>query len=428
MVLKQWNTIIVLVTLFKLSFTFNCNQSICSVEPESKSFTEQIIEIGKHYSNNSFTILVHAGNYTTNNSIMNFINFTNVTMKRHPNNNTIPVNIMCPEFTTTTHNGIGFEHSTDIEISGLNFMKCGPITSGLYFRYTKNIIVTNSSFHHNSDNGIQIVYGHNISIMDCNFYSNIGLQPDNISDLITIDTYTRGAGLGLVFRNQSNVSVTVSGCSFTNNVAYKDEHYNSSAEKRPYGFIPLGNGGGIYLNLRRVQYSYTSVSNCTFHNNIGIHQGGAVVMITLNSRDNILNICGCSFIFNKVLGYFLISLNDTINESIDSINNFIDKISKNYSSDTFEFDLLQNPPFDTLRSSGGFGGAIAVSLFGSVERNVLNVRNSYFKGNVAFSAGAIGFVVRDLLANVGNGIDSNQAFIHKYANYRIMQIVCSGKH
>ena len=413
MKLKQWNAIIVLVTLFKLIFMFNCSdQSVCSVEPESISFTEQIIEIGQNYCNKSFTILLYAGNYTTNNSIMNFINFTNVTMKRHPNN-TKPVNIMCPEFTNDTHNGIGFEHSTDIEISGLNFMKCGPITSGLYLRYTKNIIITNSSFHHNSDNGIQIVYGNNITITDCDFSFNIGMQPDNISDLITIDTYTRGARLGLVFRNQSNISVTISGCNFINNVAYKDENYNSSAEKRPYGFIPLGNGGGIYLNLRRVQNSSTSVSNCTFHNNIGIHQGGAVVMITLNSSDNILNISECRFTLNKVLGYSLISLNDAIKESVDSINNFIDKINKNFSN---ESDLLQNIPFGTLRSSGGFGGAIAVSLFGSVERNVLNVSNSWFKRNVAFSAGAIGFVVRDLLANVQNGIDSNQAFIHKYVS------------
>ena len=424
MALKQWNTVIVLVTLFQLNFAFYCdNQSICLVEPESKSFTEQIIEIGNLYSNKSFTMLLYAGNYTTQNSILNFINLTNVTMKNHPNN-TMPINIMCPAFTTTTHNGIGFEHSTDIEISGLNFMECGPITSGLYFRYTKNIVITNSSFHHNSDNGIQIVYGHNITIMDCSFYSNIGLQPDNISDLITNDTYTRGAGLGLVFKRQNNVSVIIKGCNFTNNIAYKNRYYNSSAEERPYGFIPLGNGGGIYLNLYKVKNSHTSVSNCIFHNNTGIHQGGAVVMITLSSSDNILNISECLFITNKVLGYFLISLNDTIKESVASINNFIDKINTNFSLDHFDFDLLQNLTFGTLRSSGGFGGAIAVTLFGSVERNVLLVNNSHFKGNVASSAGAIGFVVRDLLANVENGIDSNQAFIHKYVNCMYINLSC----
>ena len=415
MTLKQWNTIIVLVTFFKLSFTFNCNdQSICSVEPESKSFTEQIIEIGKHYSNNSFTILVHAGNYTTNNSIMNFINFTNVTMKRHPNNNTMPVNIMCPEFTNTTHNGIGFEYSTDIEISGLNFMKCGPITSGLYFHYTKNITITDSSFHHNINSGLQIVYGHNITITDCDFSFNIGVQPDSISDLITSGTYKRGAGLALVFKDQSNISVMISGCNFINNIAFKSKDYNSSAEERPYGLITFGNGGGIYLNLYRVKHLYASVSNCTFHNNTCIHQGGAVVMITLNSSGNILNISECSFITNKALGYFLISKNGTIGESID---NFIDKINMDFSMENFDIDSLYNLTYDTVKSSGGFGGAIAVSFFGSVEHNVLIVSNSHFKWNGAFSAGAIGFVVHDLLANFENGIDSNQAFIHKYVNY-----------
>ena len=45
---------------------------------------------------------------------------------------------------------------------------------------------------------------------------------------------------------------------------------------------------------------------------------------------------------------------------------------------------------------------------------MLFVSNSNFTGNIAFSAGAIGFVVRGLLANVKNGVGSNQAFIYKY--------------
>ena len=385
---------------------------MCSVESyKNTSLTEQIIEIGKKYCNKSFTILLYAGNYTTNNGTMNFINFTNVTMKRQPDN-TMPVNIMCPNFTNDIYNGIGFEYSTDIEISGLNFMKCGSITSGLYFRYTKNIIIANSSFHHNSDNGIQIVYGNNITITDCNFYSNIGMQPDNISDLITSGTYTKGAGLGLVFEDQSNISVTISNCNFINNIALKSRDYDLSAEERPYGLIPFGNGGGIYLNLYSVKHLYASVYNCSFKNNACIHQGGAVVMIALNSSDNILNISQCLFTWNKVLSYFLLPQNNITEESIDD---FIDEINMNFSSD-FNISSVYDV-YGELKSSGGFGGAIGVSLFGSVEHNMLIVSNSQFKCNGAFSAGAIGFVVRDLLANVENGMDSNQVFIHKYVNY-----------
>ena len=421
MLLEHWSIVIVCIATFKLLWALNCNdQSICIIKPEAKSFTEQIIEAAKYYSNTSFTLLLYAGDYTTTRSRINFINFTNVTIKNHPDNVT-PVNIMCPEFTITTHNGIGFESSSDITISGLNFMKCGPITSGLYFRYTRNINIINSSFHHNSNNGIQIqfgAYGNNIIIKDCNFFYNVGLQPDSISDLITDGTFTRGAGLGLVFEYESNITVTIDGCNFTSNIAYKNPDYNSSAETRPYGSIPLGNGGGIYLSLYRVKNSSTSVSNCNFYNNTAIHQGGAIVMIPLNSTDNILNISKCTFVGNKVLGYFLRSLTDAITESSYSIiQNFVDRINFIFSSENFNFNSLSNVTFSRLSSSGGFGGAIAVSLFGSVERNALFVSSSHFTENVAFSAGAIGFAVRDLLANVEYGIDSNQAFIHKYVHF-----------
>ena len=424
MLLKQWNILVVLVILFKLISALNCNnQSICLVEPGINPFTEQVIEVGRQYSNKSFTILLYAGNYNaTNGTTMNFINFTNVTIRNHPDN-TMSVNIMCPEFTDATHNGVGFEDSRDIQISGLNFMDCGPITSGLYFRYTNNVFISYSSFHHNSDNGIQIQYGNNINITGCHFYSNIGLQPDSISDFITGDTFTRGAGLGLVFEDQSNINVKINNCSFENNIAYKNAGYNSFAETRPYGFIPLGNGGGIYLGLHRVNKSYIAISNSSFTNNTAINQGGAIVMIPVDSNDNTLNISGCTFIRNKVLGYFLRSLNDTIEESTQSINNFIDKINIIFSRDYFDFKSISNLTFSTLSSSGGFGGAIAVSLFGSVEHNVLHVSDSYFRRNVAYSAGAIGFVVRDLLANVENGVDSNQAFIHKYASYSVTYVL-----
>ena len=412
---KLWNSLICLLVIFKLSFAFNCNdQLMCSLTPEiNKTFNEQVTEIAKQYSNTSFTILLYAGDYITHKTTINFINFTNVTFKKHPDN-TMPVNILCPEFTYTTYNGVGFQNSIGIEISGLNFMKCGPITSGLYFGHSQDIHINDSSFNHNIDNGIQIQYCNNIIITSCTFFSNIGLQPDSVSDLIINDTFLRGAGLGLVFEDQNNISVQINGCSFENNIAYKNPEYDSSAEVRPFGSIPLGNGGGIYINLHRVKNSFITVSNCNFSNNTAIHQGGAIIMLPLNSTDNVLNITGCTFIGNKVLGYFLRSLPDRINGSVDSIDKFIRKINSMFSLENINLNSLRNVTFNQLSSSGGTGGAISVSLFGFVERNVLLVSDSLFKENVAFSAGAVGFVVRDLLARIENGIDSNQAFIHKY--------------
>ena len=295
-------------------------------------------------------------------------------------------------------------------------MGCGIVTSGLYFRDTVNVIVHDSTFHHNSDNGMQVVFGNNFSVINCSFYSNIGLQPDRLSDLITNDVLNiRGVGLGLFFEDQIDVRVTIEGCNFTSNIAYKPPDYNTTDETRPYGFIPFGNGGGFYLKLNRANNSLINISNSFFYNNTAIHQGGAIVMIPIDSINNTLNIFGCTFAGNKVLGFVLRNYNVTVNKTdASTIDSFIDKVN-NFSITKLNPDFLRNLRFNTLvmRPTGGSGGAIAVSLYGSVEYNTLRVSTSCFMENAAILAGAIDFVVRDLLSQVENGIDSNRAFINK---------------
>lgn len=422
MLIKHWNVAILILTLSDVLCAQNCTSSnVCFIKPGTKPFSEQVIEAGRMHSNASFTILVYAGNYnSTNGSTMNFINFRNVTIKKHPNN-AMPVNVMCPGITTDHYDGVGFENSVDIEIVGMNFMGCGIVTSGLYFESTSNITVRDSTFHHNTDNGIQIIFGNNIYIINCTFYSNIGLQPDQFSDLIINNDFvdrTRGVGLGLFFENQNYINVTIIGCNFTNNIAYKPSNYNSSRETRPYGFIPFGSGGGIYLKFNRVNSSYTNIISSNFYNNTAINQGGAIVVIPLNSADNVLNISDCKFVGNKVLGFLLSSFNVTVSDTIKlsqhAIDDFINLINEIFSVTNLNLENLQKLNFSTLISTGGSGGAISVNLFSSVEHNVLHVSNSQFIGNAAFAAGAIDFIVRDLLSEVENGVDSNQAFVDKY--------------
>ena len=143
MLIKHWNLVIFIITLFDVICAPNCTGHTCYVRPGASSFAEQVIEAaGNNYFNRSFTILAYAGNYnTTNGNPMNFINFTDVAIKKHPDN-TMPVNIMCPGITIGTKvNGVGFENSMNIKISGLNFMNCGIVTSGLYFNNTFNITI-----------------------------------------------------------------------------------------------------------------------------------------------------------------------------------------------------------------------------------------------------------------------------------------------
>ena len=409
--------LIIFIALFSGLNALHCfDQSYCFVEPGARSFAEQIIEVANNNSNNSFTIIVYGGNYNaTNGSTMNFTNFRNVTIKNY---DATPVNIICPNFTTgTLYNGVAFQHSTEIVISGLNFMRCGIVTAGLYFLNGTDVLIKDSTFHHNTDCGLRIVFGNNISVVDCYFYYNVGMQPDSFSQLIINDpSKIRGVGIGLFFENQNVTNVWVKGCNFTNNIAYKTADYNSSNETRSYSFIPFGSGGGVYLKLTNTKNSYVSISNCGFYNNTVIHQGGAIVMLPVNAINNTLDIFGSEFVGNKVLGYLLRSHNDTVNGS--NVEDFVDKVNNDFSV-MLQSHSISNQTFNTLTLSGGSGGAIAVSLFGRVEHNTLHIRNSNFSDNIAFTVGGIGFIVRDDSSDVENGVNSNRALIQKYVSVYI---------
>ena len=398
--------LIIFIALFSGLNALHCfDQSYCFVEPGARSFAEQIIEVANKNSNSSFTVIVYGGNYNaTNGSTINFNNFRNVTIKNY---DATPVNIICPNFTTgTLYNGVAFQHSTEIVISGLNFMRCGIVTAGLYFLNVTDVLIKDSTFHHNTDCGLRIVFGNNISVVDCYFYYNVGMQPDSFSQLIINDpSKVRGVGIGLFFENQNVTNVNIMGCNFTNNIAYKAPRYNARFERRPYSFIPFGSGAGIYIKLNNANNSYIAVSNCGFYDNIVIHQGGAIVMLPVNSINNTLDVYGSIFLGNKALGYQLRFYQDSVNGS--NVDDFVKKINQVFSVTS------DSPSNRSVNVVGSSGGAIAISLYGRVEHNILRVRNSKFSDNIAFVGGGITFIIRDSLSNIENGVNSNYVITEK---------------
>ena len=142
---------IVFAITVQVVWPLNCTDRVCCIAPENRSFIEQVIEVSQYYNNSDFTILMHSGNYTTtNNTFTNFHNLRHVVIQKYPDE-TDPVNIMCPGVSHRIPNGVGFDNSEDILISGLNFLRCGPITFGLYFNKTSDLVIVNSSSHHNTD-------------------------------------------------------------------------------------------------------------------------------------------------------------------------------------------------------------------------------------------------------------------------------------
>ena len=402
---------IVLVTVILLSTSYNVKCSEYTVSPDKGPFTDQVINITEKAPKSSefITIFVLSGNYTTTNGTPNnFIAFHNVSILKHPNSSD-PVFIMCPGFIKVSYNGIGFENSLNIFISGLSFLKCGTTTAGLYSYNTVNLTITDSTFHHNVENGIQIISGNNIKIINCHFYRNVGLQPDNTSRLITKSNVnaTGGVGLGILLANISDVSISIVNCTFNDNISYKT--VNFSNDTRPFAFIPSGSGGGLDIQMDKVTNLYAKVTDCNFYKNTAIHQGGGIVITVVDSVNSTINVSRSNFIGNKALGYFLRNFNGTID--FNNIDSFIDDVNANFANISEMLPNTSNPYVD-LYSSGGFGGAIAMSLYENAAYNELVVTDSYFSENMAIFAGSIGFIVRDSLSDVDSAF-LNRAIISK---------------
>ena len=409
----QHRSIIILAAVILLNVFYNGDCGEYTISSDKGPFAEQVINIiANSTGERSNTILVSSGNYSaTSGNMNNFIAFRNISILKHPNS-LGPVNITCLNFITVSHNGIGFENSVNVFISGLNFMNCGITTAGLYFYNTTNLTIVNSTFHYNLENGIQIVSGNNIRIIDCHFSHNVGSQPDNNSRLITKTNVnaTGGVGLGVLFVNQSNVSLSIINCNFTENISYRTVNFSNDA--RPFAFIPSGNGGGLDIQMDKVTNLHAQVIDCNFYKNIAIHQGGGIVISVIDSTNNTVNISGSNFTGNKALGYFLREYNQTIdlnNISDFDIDDFIDGVNSEFS----DFDKLLPGHIKTpnlyakLRSTGGFGGAIAMSFYENASYNELFVTDSNFSENLAIIAGTIGFTVRD------EGAFLNRAVINK---------------
>ena len=403
MQLTRWIFVVVTVLSSVSILVENC----CVVTPGKSSFADQVINIARNFDNRSITIQVRPGNYSaTNGSYTNFVNFINVTLALD-SEDTRKAIIMCPKIVNDIYSGIGFDNSSNITIVGLDFTGCGPTTAALYIFNSFYIEIINSSFHHNTDNGIRIYLGNYFGIRNCIFYSSVGLQPNLASTLITTNS-TGGVGLGAYFINQSDVHLSVENCTFHDNIAYKTADYISKNDRRPFSYIPFGNGGGIYLQLIDVNNLCAKVHRCNFYDNIAIHQGGALSMVTINSDHNVLLVTDCNFIRNRALGRLLRSNNDTIND----IDTFINKTKKRFSSFTNSMDRsIENLPISRLSSAGGLGGAIAVSIYETANFNELHVKNSNFSENWALIVGSIAFIVRNSLSG---DVDSNTAFITRY--------------
>ena len=378
MIRVQWTVCIVLLAEL-LAVTMSCPSDSCAVISSNEtSIATQVIEIlkAKQQNNDSFTFYIQPGRYSsTNGTQTNFYYFSNITLQNDPE---LPgeVIIHCPNITDVgDHNGLGFNHCTDISIIGLTFTECGQKTFGSYYENVSNVNIIDSIFRRNQNNGLGIRSGTNVSIVNCTFERSVGLQNDSTEFLIQqVTKIYGGASLGIALQGTTNTTITVKNCTFRNNLALKRISYHEN-ESRPYNYIPFGNGGGIYINLNSVSNVRIRIANCHFYNNTALHQGGGIVAYMTASYGNTVEVVDSDFIGNKAIGYPLF---DRIKKPILNYDEFIEEINSNFSTQNFDVsirDPLLHVTSKTITVTGGFGGALTVNFLGTVNSTMYLLRD-----------------------------------------------------
>ena len=399
-----------------LVFAVTCPSSTCDVTIDSttaKSVAEQVIEFRR---NRSFTICIDQGTYNATNGIrLNFYSFSNVVLQKNPSANGTAT-IKCPQYTSDgDYNGIGFANSENITVCGLSFAGCGPRTSSLYFQRSQNVQIVHSTFHHNKNSGVGIYIGKNFTIVNCTFSGSVGLQQDDPSLLLEQLLYRfGGAGLGISLRNIADSAIIVQNCTFQNNVAYKRIN-NTVNDSRTYQYLPFGSGAAVYIRMKNVARYSLKFVDCQFFNNTALHQGGAIAIFVLDSRDNFIEINRCKFIDNKAVGYVFLNQEYDALGGYETLDEFIREVNVNFSVDNFESFVAnaRNVSTKLITEAGGVAGSLQMALFGNSEFNRLCIRNSIFKRNLAFGAAGFGFILQGSLYNVNNGLNTNRVWVDR---------------
>ena len=413
MLRTQWIVYIVLLGgLFAVTMT--CPNDTCAViNSKETSLAKQVIDMLKERMNNSFTFYIHPGTYNaTNGTQANFYYFSNITLQKDPRSSG-EVIIQCPNFTDDNddYNSIGFNNCSEISIIGLTFTKCGQKSFGSYFENVSNVRIIDSTFHYNTNNGLGIRSCTDVNVINCTFENSVGLQNDYVKLLVQqVTNIYGGASLGIALQDIDDATITVENCTFRNNIALKSISSDGN-DTRPYNYIPFGNGGGIYIKLNSVTNARITIKNCHFCNNTALHQGGGIVTYMISSYNSTVEVVDSDFIGNKGIGYPLFK---RLNNSKSDFDKLIAEINSNFSTENFSVyirNALMGVSSETVLSTGGFGGALAVNIFRNCEYNQIFIRRCNFSKNVAIGAAGIGIFMRDSLSSSSNGINSNRAWI-----------------
>ena len=181
------------------------------------------------------------------------------------------------------------------------------LKSALYFHYCTNISITSATFEDNRGVGV-VIYDSSgtVAIGDCIFRGN-QISPDDSGTFgggggVHIEITSCPVGFASTCNtSQNGVDVDnsiyqIRNCNFTeNNATTLLVDVSSYITLVPDEKQALGRGGGVYVGMGRSTSNVTvTISGCTFEGNRAVFGGGIFVAIKENATDNKVTVEDCN--------------------------------------------------------------------------------------------------------------------------------------
>ena len=181
------------------------------------------------------------------------------------------------------------------------------LKSALYFHYCTNISITSTTFEDNRGIGV-VIYDSSgtVDVSDCIFRGNM-MSPDDSETFgggggVHIEITSCPVGFASTCNTSQNcVDVDnsiyqIRNCNFTdNNATTLLVDVSSYITLVPGEKQALGRGGGVYVGMGRSASNVTvTISGCTFARNSAVFGGGIFVVIEEKARNNTVTVEDCN--------------------------------------------------------------------------------------------------------------------------------------
>ena len=344
--------------------------------------------------------------------------------------------------------GLKFTNISYLEIKNVEIKFCGALhnstslkeidsnlslktlfRSSIYIVNSSDVSIVNVIITSSNGTGLAIIDTNGrVEIKDSKFHNN-KVSMENKTDLPP-GVIPRGGGVYVEFTyctpvggaagkctkqehmKTSNSSYSISGCSFSNNVAStvnadRTTYFKASGHK----FQGLGRGGGLCIFIRGyAEMNTISVSNCNFTNNSAIFGGGMYAHYRDSPKLNSVTVKNSLFENNECLKYGGGGINLGLFYSND------------HKPENNSF-LVSNCMF--LRNKANYGGGSRVfssqSLYFSNLRNLIMFEECTWDGNIATYGTAVDLSISEWDTNSYGFLPTphfkNCSFISNIANF-----------